>query len=106
MRLSPTNIQSAGLWGGTAVLGGLWLTQPFGYLRSLMGGSPAEEESEQASGGQPPAPEEPAEKEAEDDKAEDNKSSDVDEDSKQEGGKSEGGEKGGESEGGKDEDKE
>ena len=52
--------------------------QPFGYLRSLMGGSPAEEEGEQASGGQPspPAPE----KEGEDDGG------------KQEGGKAEGGE--------------
>lgn len=92
MRLTPTNITSVGLWGGTATLGAIWLVQPFSYLRTFMGGHPAEEEAEQASGGQPspPAPEKAEDEQGDDDSS---GSGGVVEEEKQEGGKAEGGDK-------------
>ncbi|CAL5219608.1 g1474 [Coccomyxa viridis] len=94
MRLTPTVIQSVGIWGGTAALGAIWLVQPFTYIRTLMGGQPAEEESGQASAGQPspPAPEKPDDKEGDEDSS--SGGGGVDEGEKQEGApKAEGGDK-------------
>lgn len=31
--INPINAQSAALWGSTAVVGAIWLTQPFGWIK-------------------------------------------------------------------------
>lgn len=33
--ITPNNVQSAMLWGGTAAATAIWMTQPFDYIKSL-----------------------------------------------------------------------
>ncbi|BDA42408.1 hypothetical protein COCOBI_03-2950 [Coccomyxa sp. Obi] len=51
LRISRSDVAAAAMWGGTAVVGAIWLVQPFGYIRTLIKGPAAPGDE----GGPPPA---------------------------------------------------
>ncbi|KAK9802659.1 hypothetical protein WJX73_002062 [Symbiochloris irregularis] len=52
-QINPYNAQAAALWGGTGLLGALFVVQPFSWMYSLV--NPPEESEEGGGEGEAPA---------------------------------------------------
>lgn len=44
VRPSTADINSGALWGGTAVIGAIWLVQPFGWMKEQIWPTPEAEQ--------------------------------------------------------------